>query len=227
MVCLTARVSTMKLTRRRVHSASSFSIPPKDLFIAIVVSYPAFMFQANAVLAFGEALLFYLAASYKSGRFRFITPVFMFIGIAGFNLLTPIGRVLMRIGEFPITLGALLLGIRKASILSGMVQLSKIAVDKNLKLPGKFGEFTELVFGYFQAIMVKPPTLRGENLLERIDEHIAFVYNNQGSLSDANVAISTENLEKKDMVRQRTLLVIVVIFLWILLLLGRILPSYG
>lgn len=202
------------------------------LFWAALAAYPAFVFQPSAILVLGEAVAFCVIAKRVRGRLRILPAVAMVAGIALFNLLAPVGRVFARIGEVPLTIGALELGLRKGAILAGMVQLSRIAVSRDLRLPGKTGSFLAKVFHYFDLITAFPIKPKEGNLIAQIDDAIMRVYNDE-ALCPKPDAQRLEGLEKDTQAtgvipiqtRPRIALFLLAVIPWALLLLGRITPS--
>lgn len=81
-----------------------------------------------------------------AGRRIHLIPLFvMTAGIIAFNLAVPVGRVLFEIGRFPITLGALETGIKKALAVEGMIFVSRWFLSAGLRLPGRFGRLSQSV----------------------------------------------------------------------------------
>ena len=64
----------------------------------------------------------------KNGKIRLLTPFIITACIIFFNLLNPVGKVLFRIGSFPITATAFGIGLRKGLILWDMVQIGRAHV---------------------------------------------------------------------------------------------------
>jgi hypothetical protein len=139
----------MKLPARLSKSCNAFfsrSCKSEILFTALVISFPAFLLQRHIAFLACEAAFFFVFALARRGSVKILPQLILIVFITLFNTLTPFGKVLMRIGEFPITQGALFAGLRRALILSGMVFMSQSAVSAQLSLPGKAGAFLARMF---------------------------------------------------------------------------------
>ena len=78
----------------------------------------------------------------------------LFLGVAVlFNLLTPAGRVLLRIGGVAVTEGALTVGAGKAASLGGLMFLSRLMVDSRLRLPGAAGALLASSLAFLARLM--------------------------------------------------------------------------
>ena len=101
----------------------------------------------SVALLFSRSILIQVAAAVlasilllAAGRRIHLIPLFvMTAGIIAFNLAVPVGQVLFEIGRFPITLGALETGIKKALAVEGMIFVSRWFLSTGLRLPGRFG----------------------------------------------------------------------------------------
>ena len=67
-------------------------------------------------------------------------------------LLSPYGKVLLGVGKFKITAGALENGLKRSGVLVGMVFASRCIVGRNTTLPGKAGSFISRVFFLFDSL---------------------------------------------------------------------------
>src|SRR5215470_3041461 len=107
----------------------------KTLFIAGLLVMPALLF--NPVTEYRcLQFLFFWALVWLSGKK--INPVITLLVIAvivAFNLVIPHGRVLLTIGPFKITYGALKAGIHRAVTFEALVMLSKVSIRQDLKIP--------------------------------------------------------------------------------------------
>lgn len=90
------------------------------------------------VLAAAGSIALALVVADRS-RVRLLPTLIMASGIVIFSLIVPHGRVLGRIGAFPITEGALLEGVKKALVIEGLVFASRWTLRYGLSLPGRLG----------------------------------------------------------------------------------------
>jgi len=145
------------------------------------------IFSAKALLAAGllimPALLFIPSTEYRCFQFVFLSllvllsgkkinfwitfPIIMFI--IAFNLIIPYGRVLVSFGVFKVTSGALKAGVHRAFTLQSFVMLSALAIRRDLKIPGAFGELLCESLHIFSAIMNKKYVIPKNNVLVEID----------------------------------------------------------
>lgn len=121
-------------------------IPPSVLFVAVMLGFPAFLFQKNLGVLALEAAAFFLLALSRRGKLRLLPSVLMVAGITFFALLAPHGQVLARVGSFAITKGAVEVGLSRGVTLAGMVFLSQLALSAEVRLPGKIGGFLVEMF---------------------------------------------------------------------------------
>ena len=112
----------------------------------------------------------------KNGKIKLLTPLIITACITFFNLLNPVGKVLFRIGSFPITATALGIGLRKGLILWDMVLISKLIISRNLPIPGKAGELIKTMFAYFDSITSERIAFRPGKIIETIDNRLLECY---------------------------------------------------
>lgn len=109
--------------------------------------------QGDLALRGALALTFAALAWLTQPRLRLRrTVVFLTVTVA-FNLLTPAGRVLVRIGGFAVTEGALTVGAGKAASLGGLLFLSRLMVDPRLRLPGAAGALLSSSLAFLARLM--------------------------------------------------------------------------
>jgi len=141
----------------------------KALFAAGLLIMPALLFiPSTGYRCFQFVFLCLLALlSGKKINFMIMIPIIMFIIV--FNLIIPYGRVLFSFGVFKITSGALKAGVHRAFTLQSFVMLSTLAIRRDLKIPGAFGELLCESLHIFSAIMNKKYTFPKHNVLVEID----------------------------------------------------------
>ena len=106
------------------------------------------------------------------------TAVF-FAAVVAFNLATPGGRVLAAPAGFPVTAGALEVGLTKALGLTGLLLLSKVGIRRDLRLPGRPGRLLDLTLAYVRAflesdmkLLARDPVSRLDNLLREVQRDV-------------------------------------------------------
>lgn len=125
---------------------------PEFLFFCGVLSLPAFLF-GEAVWSKVLLTAVYILLNLLSGRRVKILPnVVLAAGIIAANLFTPFGRILLRAGTFPVTEGALRLGLLKSATIIGLVYLSRFTIRSDIRIPGRAGETFTLMLFFFERI---------------------------------------------------------------------------
>ncbi|MBR5915449.1 MAG: phosphatidylglycerol lysyltransferase [Spirochaetia bacterium] len=112
----------------------------------------------------------------KNGKIRLLSPFIITVCIIFFNLLNPVGKVLFRIGSFPITATAFGIGLRKGLILWDMVLISKLIISRNLPVPGKAGKLVKSMFYYFDSITSERIKFKPGRIIETIDNRLLECY---------------------------------------------------
>ena len=162
-------------------------ISPSLLFVTVMVSFPAFLFQKKLMVLVAEAFVFFLLALTRRGKLRLLPSILMIAGITFFALFSPHGQVLARWGRFSVTTGALEAGLIRGLSLAGMVFLSQLALSPQLHLPGKLGSFVVDMFGLLDnltkegLVFSKDKKFVGiKELMSILDEHLYQVYWSDG-----------------------------------------------
>ncbi|MDR2632033.1 MAG: hypothetical protein LBC51_00215 [Treponema sp.] len=150
--------------------AGEKELPSGDRFLAGLLMMAAFLVNPSALLRGAQGMLFWFYA-YKSGKKNKLWITLSVMGaIVLFNLLVPYGKVLARLGAFPITLGALLGGLHKALTLEGLILLSKASIRADLCLPGFFGSLLSESFRIFERISRRKALITRRHFIEGIDQ---------------------------------------------------------
>jgi hypothetical protein len=135
---------------------------------------PAFLLVRRLSLLWGIVGAAALAVRLRRGRVRLLPSVAVTVGVAFFALLSPAGKVLLRLGAFTVTQGALEAGLRRGGILVGMVFLSQLALAA-LKPGSRGGFFADMLTHYGRLTAAKPQWQRG-HILSALDEHLWGCY---------------------------------------------------
>jgi len=179
----------------------------KALFIAGLFVMPALLFIPNTEYRCFQFvfLCFLVLLSGKKINFLIMFPVIMFI--IAFNLIIPYGRVLVSFGVFKVTSGALKAGVHRAFTLQSFVMLSNLAIRRDLKIPGAFGELLCESLHIFSAIMNKKYTIPKNNVLVEIDNLML-------ELSNVTLPAPDEKIIKTKPAGF-VILVFIVVFFWL------------
>ena len=135
-------------------------IAPGYLFLWGLVIMITFLFQKNLVIRIGESLLFIFLAVAVGKRFRLLPNLAMVLGVTLMHLLTPHGKILLSLGAFDLTRGALEAGLYRGFLLVGMVSISRCFISSRLTLPGRVGLVLGLTFVYFEELSRSAFSLR-------------------------------------------------------------------
>lgn len=149
---------------------------PGHVFLTGVLCIVAFLFQDDIFIRVGQAILFALMATLAGKRIRWGYFVIMVSSITFFNLLTPVGRVLLELGPVAVTAGALRQGLMKGFAIVGLVFISLFAVRPDLRLPGTFGGILARLFFYFERVLDTRRSVSAAHLVGSVDEILMDLY---------------------------------------------------
>lgn len=128
------------------------------------------LFVDNLIVQCLIVLMSVILVLSDSSTIKLLPAVIMSASIILFNLFVPFGKVLAEPFGLPITEGALLLGIKKALIIEGMVFISRWMLKDGLKLPGKIGTLVSQAFDILGSLSANRKKLDPKNLIHSIDE---------------------------------------------------------
>jgi len=117
-----------------------------------LIALPAILLQDNPFGIMLQALYVIVLALTHGRKFRLLPNLILMLSVSSAHLLQPNGYLIVSIGSFPITLGALLLGLRKAFTLIALLYLSHYMVTGRPEFPGRLGKVISLQFYYFDKI---------------------------------------------------------------------------
>ncbi len=117
-----------------------------------LVALPAILLQDNPLGVMLQAIYVIILALTHGRKFRLLPNLILMLSVSSAHLLQPNGYLIVSIGSFPITLGALLLGLRKAFTLIALLYLSHYMVTGRPEFPGRLGKVISLQFYYFDKI---------------------------------------------------------------------------
>lgn len=206
---------------RRAHRRAARKQRFEDAFspwaAALAGALLAFVFLFERSLAVKAAMfVFFAAAAVLSGkRVSFLSTLLVSLGIVGFNLLLPSGRVLARIGSFAITQSALTDGIAKALTFEGLLMLSKASIMRQLHLPGKLGGIVAAAFLYYDRIVEYKGRIRPSSLSADADAMMRAVWESENLDTPAGAADKAKNApppEKRKKGGDTALVFIVAVF---------------
>jgi hypothetical protein len=130
-------------------------LPPNLLFLAGLVSLPAFLLTESLAVKFVLGAAYVLLALLAGMRIRVFTSLTVGIGIVAANLVVPSGKLLADPFGLLLTEGALVSGAIRAATIIGLIYFSRLTVRPRLRLPGRFGGLLGLMFFYFERITAR------------------------------------------------------------------------
>lgn len=150
----------------------SFSFPALR-FCLCMISMVVFLFIKTLWIKWTfTGVFFILAEIKKKGKVNILSALFITLGVCFFALLVPHGKVLLSIGSWRITQGALTAGLYKSAGLIGMVFISQTAVDRNLLLPGKAGTLVTRTLACFETLTSMRIRFRKGSIIESLDSAV-------------------------------------------------------
>lgn len=169
-------------------------VSPSFLFVSGLLISAAVLLQQNLeIKAIQTAFFLGLAAAANPSIVKSVVPgsmVFLAVTVL-VNLLTPMGRVLLRLGPLPITESALRAGLAKGLTLVCLAYISRFFVRRTLRLPGKLGRYVGKTFFYFNCLLQYRRKLSIRHLVRSLDEVFETAYNQQGRREEAPAAGNT------------------------------------
>ncbi len=153
------------------------NIGPVILFVCGAAVIPAFLFQRSVVVKLVQVIVFAVLATAAGKKIKPVYFLVMVTSITFFNVLSPLGRVLIQIGPFPVTETALVSGVVKGLTIVGLVFISLFSIRPDLRLPGRMGGMIGRVFFYFERIIEgKRRKLEPRRLIASIDEILEEIF---------------------------------------------------
>jgi heptaprenyl diphosphate synthase len=141
----------------------------RALCIAGLLIMPALLFNPDTFSRIVQFFFFWFLAWLAGKKNNPLITILVILGIVAFNLLVPYGRVIVSLGAFKITTGALLAGIHRGVTLEALIMLSRVTIRQDLRLPGFFGELVGESFRIFAQIMERKNIIDRKNIAAGLD----------------------------------------------------------
>jgi hypothetical protein len=158
------------VARRKRPNRLAAHLHPIHLFLTGILVIACFLLQQNLIVRIVQVGLFAGIAVLAGKRIRFGYFIIMVTSITVFNLMTPVGEVLLTVGPIVITRGALRQGLMKGFAIPGLVFISLFAVRPELKLPGRLGGLIARLFFYFEHLLEGRKRIQLKRFVDSIDE---------------------------------------------------------
>ncbi|MBR4011534.1 MAG: hypothetical protein IKI98_01795 [Spirochaetaceae bacterium] len=178
-----------------------------NLILSLLLIFPL-VFQKNLVILFIQFILMIIFAFIRKKRVKLLPSFFITLSLVFFSLLSPFGKVWFSIGNFTITEGAFLLGLKKSFVLCGMVFISQIATSFEFNIKGNFGKMISEVFYWFSIFSDFSKKAKSESKLQinenkksklslkSIDEYLCELYFEEQQEKNNNTHKTEESDEK-------------------------------
>lgn len=178
-----------------------------NLILSLLLIFPL-VFQKNLVILFIQFILVIIFAFIRKKRVKILPSFFITLSLVFFSLLSPFGKVWFSIGNFTITEGAFLLGLKKSFVLCGMVFISQIATSFEFNIKGNFGKMISEVFYWFSIFSDFSKKAKSESKLQinekkksklslkSIDEYLCELYFEEKQEKKNNAHKTEESGEK-------------------------------
>lgn len=178
-----------------------------NLILSLLLIFPL-VFQKNLVILFIQFVSMIIFAFIRKKRVKLLPSFFITLSLVFFSLLSPFGKVWFSIGNFTITEGAFLLGLKKSFVLCGMVFISQIATSFEFNIKGNFGKMISEVFYWFSIFSDFSKKAKSESKLQinekkksklslkSIDEYLCELYFEEKQEKNNNAHKTEESGEK-------------------------------
>lgn len=178
-----------------------------NLILSLLLIFPL-VFQKNLVILLIQFILMIIFAFIRKKRVKILPSFFITLSLVFFSLLSPFGKVWFSIGNFTITEGAFLLGLKKSFVLCGMVFISQIATSFEFNIKGNFGKMISEVFYWFSIFSDFSKKAKSESKLQinenkksklslkSIDEYLCELYFEEKQEKNNNAHKTEESGEK-------------------------------
>lgn len=142
---------------------------PKHLFLVGLLAIPSLLFQPLWYLRLLQmGCIFILNIIFKR-KIKIQPAIILFTVITLSHLLIPSGKVLFYIHTFPISLGGLIEGLKKASLLIGLVYLSKLCITRGISFSGTAWGLLEQTLFYYEEIAARPFKFKRKTFFSDLD----------------------------------------------------------
>ncbi|MCQ2240963.1 Gx transporter family protein [Treponema sp.] len=141
-------------------SAAAEEIKSSSKFQSLILVFSLLMFillffSKSIYVVTSIFLLSIVACLAKNKKVKFLPSLAIILSVTFFSILVPHGKILVEIWKLKITDGAILSGLERSIKLCSCVFLSKLIVNRNMKLPSKAGLFMSMLFEYFEKLSEK------------------------------------------------------------------------
>jgi hypothetical protein len=164
-----------------------------QLFLSGLIVIPAFILQRMLPFKAFHVLL-YVVLCFTSRRssgfvFSVIRSLVVLSFVAFFHILTPAGKVLFRLRNFPVTSLALETGLYRGITLIGLFYISCFYVRSDIRLPGTIGRLLGRIFYYFN-LLLQESTFDPRRPIKSLDRILMRAYSQKREETSSDVRTS-------------------------------------
>jgi len=177
---------------------------PRVLFLGGLSLLVLYALQSNLLIRAVQVVLVYFLVLLTGKKIRLGYFLILVGSISLFSLLQPAGAVLLRIGTFAITRGALEQGLFRGLTLVGFVFLSLAMVQPHLQLPGKAGFLLAKTFQYYESFNHFRGEIGAKGFIQKITVLLYRVFPPQSVLSQGIDSQVVEPQGKEPLIYPKT-----------------------
>lgn len=110
------------------------------------------LFSKSLTGTFIQAVCLIVLAVLSGRKFRPLPNIILLLSVSLAHTLQPSGLQLFTIGSFPVTLGSLSIGAKKALLLISFMYVSHYMMKYRPRIPGKLGRLISMQFFYYDRL---------------------------------------------------------------------------
>ncbi len=134
-------------------------------------------------------------------KFKILPNLILLVSLSLAHTLQPNGLVLITIGQFPITLGAMIIGAKKALLLISFIYASHYMMSSRPQIPGKLGNLLSLQFYYFEKLTSAWDVIEHKRPIIKAIDQLLFSIERNSTITPIEKR-EERMVEKKDVIIQ-------------------------
>ncbi len=108
-------------------------------------------------------------------KIRILPNLIIIVSLTLMYCLTPFGKVLFTVGNFPITQGAIERGLHRAFLLIALLYVSRLYISPRLQFPGYFGRLLGETLKAFELLQESEHPIKPKTFIADIDTRLLEV----------------------------------------------------